>query len=290
MKILWGVDPFHQTSSQIKRTYSLIKAIAGGKSGINVGFIVTRTESDLSLAFDIPESKRFSEYPKSLLQKKLKSAGIPLGPSQVHVVDHPTFSTTEAAERFFKLAREKGCGTCVVFSQAGERLRKFFLGSFAESAVHVTDRSLIVTSPHSQLPSQIKVVFYCYEPGPGADRALQKAIQFCSEVKAKLVVFHATQVDVLNYQDATQSKKHLKKLEQMADSIEKGCAKRKVQCQVVFSSEFKMVSELVIKYSKSMKADIIAVVAKSGRGMAFMGGSVTRQILKASSLPVMVIR
>jgi nucleotide-binding universal stress UspA family protein len=292
MKGMWGLDPFHLSKKQVKRAYEFISVIIGKSGQLEVGYVVNRTEQELSLAFDIPHSERFTSYPLGLLKNKLVQAGVPAEKLPIHLVDFPTLSTTATAEQLVKLSKKRNCDITIIFSQGGSAIRKLFLGSFAEAAVHLSDRKLLILNPHSKLAKKIKTVVYCYEPAEGSEKGLNDMIRYCREQKAKLMVFHAAQF-IYAYRDkdsVPQVKQYKNKIKQMARKIEQKCASQNVQCKVKVSADFSTISERALKFAKRVRADLIAVEAKSGRGTALIGGSVTRQILRGSKIPVLVIR
>ena len=116
MKALWGVEPFHQTEAQIGRTYRFISEVCGDNGKLEIGFIVTRTENELNLAFDVDKDKWFTSYPMEILEKKLNRSGVQSKNVRINVIDYPTFSKTKAANRLLKLAKDKDCDICVIYS------------------------------------------------------------------------------------------------------------------------------------------------------------------------------
>jgi|GEM_PF-2132294 len=292
MKALWAVEPFHQTEVQIRRTYRFISEVCGDSTKMEIGFIVTRTENDLNLAFDVDKSKRFTSYPKEILERKLNRSGVQSSNVRINVIDYPTFSKTKAANRLLKLAKDKDCELCVINSQGGGAIKKLFLGSFAESAVHLSDRKLLIINPHTKLSSKIRTVLFCYEPSKDSADALKQIIKFCKKWGAKLVIFHASQLGfgVHESESSNEVKAHKDTSGKWQSAIEQKCKKAKVKCEFQISTEFAMISDLALKAAKKVRADLISVLAKSGPTTALIGGSVTRQILRSSNLPVLVMR
>jgi nucleotide-binding universal stress UspA family protein len=58
----------------------------------------------------------------------------------------------------------------------------------------------------------------------------------------------------------------------------------------VVDARWAPISERVLARARRVDADLVAVFAKSGPLAGFMGGSVTRQILRAAATPVLVIK
>ncbi|MBL7556003.1 MAG: universal stress protein [Bdellovibrionaceae bacterium] len=291
MKALWAVEPFHQNKSQIKNAYKLIKEVCGNEE-IEVGFVVTRTENELNLAYEIPKKDRFSEYPQQLIKKKLANAGIPTKLLNINVIDYPTYSKSKAAMRLLKIGKDRKCDICIIYSQGGSKLKKMFLGSFAESAVHFSEIKLLVINPYSKLSGKIKTVMFCHEPSKKSSEALNEMIKFCKQLKAKLVIFHAAHFwyETPESEMDEEVEAYKNSVKKWQKEIEYNCAKSQVKCEFQITPEFAMVSELAIKTAKKVGADLISVLAKSTSTTALMGGSVTRQLLRGSDLPVLVLR
>jgi nucleotide-binding universal stress UspA family protein len=79
-----------------------------------------------------------------------------------------------------------------------------------------------------------------------------------------------------------------KQVQQKIHQIESALKRSKVEGSVVIETEWAPAAELILARAKQVRADLVLVVAKSGRLAGFMGGSVTRQILRASTAPVVV--
>lgn len=291
MRALWAVNPFHMSSKQLRSAHSLISSFVSDDK-IDVGYVVTQTETELNLAFDVPKEERHTVYPRRILEEKLKQARLKIKSAQVHVVNFPTFSQTSAVKRFLQLGRDRKSDITVIFSQGGSELRKLFLGSFAETAVHFSESKLLVLNPHSKTPKKIRTVLFCADAGESSLKALSEIASFCKAAKAKLVVLHVAQFN-FNTPDekADPSAKAYKKTVELLESrVQKVGESEKIDCKFVVSTDFSMISDIAVSTSKKVRADVIAVVAKSGSKMALIGGSVTRQILRRSKIPVMVLR
>ena len=72
--------------------------------------------------------------------------------------------------------------------------------------------------------------------------------------------------------------------------VETKCANAQLVCDIKISVQFEKVSEYINREAERRKADLIVVSAKSGKFTALMGGSVTRQVLRAAKVPVLVLK
>ncbi len=81
-----------------------------------------------------------------------------------------------------------------------------------------------------------------------------------------------------------------KEIRQMSEWIEKECNSLNVPCEVIVTTEIRPMTDLVLRAAEKVKADLIIVVAKVGRIAALMGGSTTRQLVRASTKPILVFK
>ena len=58
----------------------------------------------------------------------------------------------------------------------------------------------------------------------------------------------------------------------------------------VLDDRWQPVTKLILARAKQVEADVLLTVAKAGRLAGLIGGSVTRQVLRAASVPVLVIK
>ncbi len=72
--------------------------------------------------------------------------------------------------------------------------------------------------------------------------------------------------------------------------IEQKVKKSGVDSSVEFDPRWTPVAGQILDRVSDVKADMVVVVAKSGKFASLFGGSVTRQILRTSRVPVLVIK
>lgn len=292
MKALIAFEPFHQDKVRIAGMYRLLKQLGGKKAEVETGFVVTRTESELNLAFDISEEERFTEYPRQKMKEQLQKSSVRLNDNALHVVDFPSVSTTAAVDEFLKLAKSRKASILAAFSHSRKGFEKFLVGSFAETLIHRSKLPILIASPQCQFSERTRRIVYAMDFSKDSFAHLKRLFSFCHNLGAELIVFHAADLiyrwsaddknpDVVKYRKSLD--RHLKKVKDL-------CSRAKVPCQVEVVSEFVATSDLALRLAKEKKADLIAVVAKAGPTLAFLGGSVTRQIVRASDKPVLVLR
>ncbi|MBI2518966.1 MAG: universal stress protein [Bdellovibrio sp.] len=292
MKALWALEPFHQKPLGIKSMYNLLKQLVGPASNIEVGFIVTRSEPELYLAYDIPAKARFTSYPRKLLKDTLKKAQIPIEDKKVHLIDFDTLSNTAAVDRFLALANSRDVDLIALYTHAYRGYKRFALGSFAETAIHRSKINLLLINPLVKNSLKIRNILFSCDFLQGSKRHILRAIEICKKAKSSLTVLHVAEVMYRWSLDESNPKIHdyRKNVRRMCEWIENECKKSKIICEITVTTEIKPMTDLVLNTANSKKADLIIVAAKVGRIGALMGGSTTRKLIRSSTRPVLVFK
>lgn len=292
LKALWAFEPFHQDKKRVKGMHNLLRQVVSRPTGIEVGFIVTRFENELNLAFDIPFEERFSAYPRKILKNSLRKAKVAIEDKNIHVVDYEAFSTTKAVDRFLSLAKSRSSDLIALYTHARHGYVRFTLGSFAETMIHRSKTNLLLVNPKTKFSPKVKNILYASDFSPSSQKHLSGVIQLCKKVGSRLTVFHAAEIIYKRSLDESNPQVHAyrKKMARMQAGIEQECKKAGLACEVIISSELRPTTELVLKIAKKGRADLIVVSAKVGPAAALMGGSITRQIIRSSAKPVLVLK
>ncbi|MEY4615581.1 MAG: hypothetical protein RJB66_541 [Pseudomonadota bacterium] len=292
MKILWALEPFYQKKKKLRELFAFLHLFAKEKKAIDIGYAVTRYESELHLAFEVPPEERPSVDPRHLMKQSLLSAKIKVQEEQVHVVEASNPSLTKAVDSLLSLAKEKKSELLVFYSHNKKGLSRFLLGSFAETAIHRSKINLLIVHPKNPLPKRLKQIFFACDLGPQTQKHLSSVLKLAKEHKAQVTVFHAAPVTYRWSLDESSPEilKERRKIEKIKASIEEQARRYSVSCSVVVKSEFLSTSKLCLKAANKIKADLLVVAAKSSAVKALMGGSVTRQIIRGSKQPIFVLK
>lgn len=292
MKALLALEPSHQDKARLVGMHNALSQLAGSESKVEVGFVVTGTESTLNLAFDIPEDERFTSYPRKLIEQELINAGIKPDDKKIHVVDYPTYSNTKSVDRFLKLASSRGANLIGLFTHGKTGYLRFAVGSFAETAIHRSKISLLIFNPLMTVAPKIKNVLYASDFSAASKKHLKKVIDHCKNLGAELTVFHHAEViyDWSMEKSNSKTSSYRKTVDQMKNWTEQECRRSGISCKVIVASGFDATADLIFTTVKKNKVDLIVVSAKSGPLVALMGGSITRQVVRESDVPVLVMK
>lgn len=292
MKVLWAIEPFHQESNRNRTIYNLLTQLAEGPQNIDVGFVATPAEPELSLAFDVSEQSRFTAYPRKIINDTLRKSGIEIPARRIHIAQSASLSTTSAVDQLLKLASSRGAEIIGLFTHSRRGFNRLFLGSFVETAIHRSHVSLIVVNPVAKMSRDIKHVFFASDFAKESLAQLRKVLGICATLGAKLTVFHAAEPIYkwsLNELDPKVIR-YRKTVDGMKELVLSECEKNNVTVDIVIKADLKPISQLALKAATKLDADLVTVSAKTGRFAALMGGSVTRQIIRESVKPVLVLK
>jgi nucleotide-binding universal stress UspA family protein len=292
MKTLWAIEPFKQDINTIKRIHNLIRQFVASSDELEAGYIATGSELELALAYDIPVEERFTKYPLSLIRKILDDAKIEIKRTNVFVEHFDTLSTTKAVDHLLCHAEKSNSELIVVASHTRHGMKRLILGSFAETIIHRSHKNLLVVNPNTSFSDVINHVFYSSDFGSDEKEYIARAIGLAERMKARLSVFHVPKITSMKEPCAKGSgaAKYSDHVQEMCTYINEQCRNHDVECDVIIPSVMGSVSDLAMKAAKKSKADLIVVSAKSGPMTALMGGSITRQIVRASRQPVLILK
>jgi nucleotide-binding universal stress UspA family protein len=292
MKVLWAIDPFSDKKNKLKQMHGLLKNLAHDSSDIEVGYVATRMENSLNLAFEIPEEERYSSYPRKAIKKSLSDARVVVKDENILVEDSHALSTSKAVENFLSMAKSRRSNLVALHTHAREGISRFILGSFAESMIHQSELSVLVVNPRTKPSSRIRRVLYASDFSSPAKKHLKTVVKIAKGLNSDLIIFHKAfmtyKVEFAEMSAEAQSYRN--KVNNMKKWIEGECKKSGISAKVIINSEFDKTSDLILKCKKKHDADLIVVNAQVGSLTSLMGGSVTRQVVRAAQVPVLVLK
>jgi nucleotide-binding universal stress UspA family protein len=152
--------------------------------------------------------------------------------------------------------------------------------------------SLLIFNPQTQVAPKIKNMLFASDYSPSSKKHLKTVIAYCKKLKSDLTVFHHAEVIYKWSLDESNPKIHAyrRKVDRMKTWIEQECHRAGISSEVIVASDLKATSELIFANMKKKKTDLVAVSAKAGPMAALMGGSITRQIVRGSKVPVLVLK
>jgi len=291
VKFVWAFNPFDDNRKLQQAARATLAAIAGARDQVEAVYVASPVEIELATAFDVPMGIRFTSYPKGLVEHALRKLGCKQIPATV--LTESSLSLTSAVRALaIHAAREKADITLVA-SHARKGVSRLFLGSFAETLVHLSKTDLLVFQQSTRAAKRgPKNLLFAHDLSRDGDRGFEKALAYAKRWKCALHVIHVPEPAYgihFDDQDA-RVESYRRRVRKKIHGIESRLKRSRVEGSVVIDMRWAPISELILSQAQRVHADLLLVCAKSGRLAGFMGGSVTRQVLRASVAPVLVLK
>jgi nucleotide-binding universal stress UspA family protein len=291
VKILWAFNPFDVNRKLQRVALATVKAIAGARDQLEAVYVASPVEIDLATAFDVPVGLRFSVYPKKRVEQALRKLGF----KQIRatVLTHDSLSMTVSARALAAHAAREKADITLVASHARTGVSRLFLGSFAETLVHLSKTDLLVFHEGTRAGKRApRNLLFAHDLSRDGDRGFEKALAYAKRWKCALHVIHVPEPAYgIHFDDQNPKvESYRKRVRNKIQGIESRLKRSRLEGSVVIDMRWAPISELILSQAQRVHADLLLVFAKSGRLAGFMGGSVTRQVLRASVAPVLVLK
>lgn len=287
MKIALAYSPFNNNDAVLVKAQALIKILK--PESIEVVYVASPSESALSLAFDVPAKIRFSEYPKTEIAKKLTKAGFKY--DRITVLNVDSVSMSQQALELSKFLKRKKFDFTIIATHARKGLDRFFQGSFAESMLLNHQSPLLVFNPRSKIPKSISKILFGSDLSKVAGKNLATTYKIAKKLKSIIDVLYISEavykgIDTTGmlYAQAYQGIYEGRKAQ-----LEAQIKKVDPKMNYIIDSSWAAMSEIFLKQAQKNKTDLIVMNSKINPLIAALGGSVTRQVIRASELPVLVL-
>lgn len=292
MKTLLALQPFHQDKDALKGLHRIVEQLASKPSDVEVGCVITRAEDELNTAFDVPLEERYTTHPKRLILENLRKIKSPISEKAVHVVDYESLSTSQTVDRLLTLAKSRKAELIALFTHGREGFSRFMMGSFAETTIHRSRLDLLIVGPKTKVSGRVKRVFVSTDFDTKSKKQLERVVALCKDLGAELTVFHVAKVIYKWSLDeaSPEVQAYRRRIRAMEEWVALSCSKAKVPCRIIVESQLRSITDLALKHAEKAKADLVVVSAKVGPLAAFLGGSVTRQIVRDGTFPVLVLK
>ena len=291
MNLVWAFNPFDDNRKLQQKVLVTANALRGARDELEAVYVASPNEIALGAAFDVAVELRFSEYPKTLVEKAVQK----LGSKQIRatVLPQRELSLTASARMLAAYLVQRKTAITLVASHARKGVSRLFLGSFAEALVHAAKTDLLVLHEGSRaLKREPTSLLFAHDLSEQGDRGFEQALRYAKKWKCALHVVHVPAPSYgLHFDDQDkQVEAYRKDVARKIRRIEAALKRARVEGTVVIDAKWAPISELILARAKRVRADLLLVLAKSGRLAGFMGGSVTRQLLRASAAPVLVLK
>ena len=287
MKIAWSIDPFDKNDDLILTGSTIINSL--NPDYIEVVYVASPTETGLSLAFEIPEPQRFTEYPRLLLQDKLSEFNVHY--DKITVVKVQSTSKNDQVVEYTNYLKSNQFDFVVLATHARTGIERFFQGSFSEAMILNAKTNLIIFNPRDKASPEIKRLMFGHDLSKTATEHLKKVDRLAHDLGAKVDVVYVSE-PILNYSETSAmmyAKSYRKVIDDKIDYLKEEINQVDPKIDLYIEDTWDSISELIIKRSDKNKSDMIVVNSKVGSFVAALGGSISRQVVRHAHQPVMVL-
>lgn len=304
-KILWAVDPYQKNETHNKNVASVVSGFAKEWSAkVEIVYVYSMPNIELKPSvLNVYERPFLDDVEKRLHKLKRFMSGVSCS---VKVVSHHAQKKHfTAPELLLQYAKTSKASVIALASHARRGVEKLFLGSFAEDVVLHSSIPTLVIGPHMKKRAKRKFSEIMVPVDFSADsrKVFQWSQDYCRQHKNHLNVFHAA-VDYFAplVQPLTMAfggsypfdpKTYTQVMNDQRSKLEKWveqAQKKKIQVAGLFSQKPGPVYEAVCEVAQKKKQDLIIMGTHHGGMTSVITGSVTRQVLRHATVPVLVLR
>ena len=284
MKILWTFDPFEANKGLHQFGKKLITTLFDKKDSIFAAYVASNSEAELATAFNIPKSKRYSTYPKGLISDELKK--MKLKNIKIEVLNEASLSLSNVVKKIVDYTKDKKIDLIIIATNSRKVLPRMVFGSFAETIVHMSICDLLIYHQKTKFNSTVpKNILYAHDFSAKGSAGLEKIIGYVKKWDADLTILH---VPIPTF--GMELHEFKEDVQKRVGKLEKTLAKQKIRFTIKLEYGIAPTSEMILNSAKKNKSEIVAVCAQSKQVAALLGGSVTRQVLRESLVPTLVLK
>lgn len=301
-RVIWSMDAFEEDSASATQVIDMLRLLSrGGMASIEPVYVLSPEQLDLQLAFSPPWVEHYRPAAQRAMEQKAQALGdAPLLPPMVLL--NRGASTRASTRTLAKYARTVEAEMIVVGSHARRGMARYFVGSFAESLLLQSKIPVMVVNPSAKIRGSLRKILFPTDFETHSFETFKGLLEFARIFGAQVVVHHAMKDPItpvfqsgvyllgggwvpvrtfLEHEEVTRKKQ--------AELWMRTVRKMRVDVDFRFDREATGTADSVIRVSEEIGADLIAMAAHSGPVSTALLGSVTRQVLRASKVPVWVI-
>ncbi len=206
-------------------------------------------------------------------------------------------STRQSVTELLHYAKETGCDLIALATHSRKGLARFFVGSFAETlTLHSTLPLFVVNPRYRAAKSPLGTVLFATDFSAKSKLALATVCASLKAVAPRIVLFHAMPLPQAIFAEPfslpiseSLLKREIADAKKFGAEMLAGLRADGFEGEFVLDTKTASVSEAISKAATRKKAGLVAVASNSGKLEIALFGSVARQVLRDSKVPVWVV-
>lgn len=292
-----AIDPF--SDLDLEPLICFAKAAAAKSSGRLIAAYVLSPESlNWTGEFSGPWIAKY----KPVAEKKISELKARYG-MDVEVIPCRSTGLSASVETLVKFGKKVKAEGLVVGTHGRSGLERWVLGSFAETLVLAAGRPVVVVNPAHSVPQDVRRIVVPIDLSPATLKFVPKIGEWAKSMGADVDLYYKLPdpldpilqqgvyavgggwVSVQSYLDEDTKDKE----QTLRDLVRKLEAKG-VKAKWTIDTSSPSPIQGVVDYAQKSGADLIAVLTQSGKLTAAVLGSVARQLIRTSAVPVIIFR
>lgn len=294
MKIIWAVDPFVEDKTLQLTAALALRSLSRDLKGIEIEpvYSIGRYQNLID-----PIQPRAQEA----FERVFRRVSLP-DLEKITVLANSGGNLRETVDQVIAYAKEEGAGMIVASTRARKGPQRWMTGSFAESLILRSDIPLLIVNSHSEQTGNFKHILFATDFSDESKVAFNQVVGFAAAIGGRITVYHKISYD-MNPGLEIAFAAYPPFLPMPPEAFDEEVLKRKGEAQrwadfalaegvfaeaVVDGRLNGTPAESILRFAKK-NSGLIAMAAHSGPVATVLLGSTTRQVVRASSLPVWIV-
>jgi nucleotide-binding universal stress UspA family protein len=239
------------------------------------------------------------------LREQLSKASFPglSGLQDPQILMEPRTTVAQAVTSLLEHAKQIEADSIVVSTGARSGVSRMLLGSFAESLLSASHIPVWVIGPNAVSRPRFSTIIFPTNFGERSKRVFRRIVKEAYVLRAKVVLFHAMPQPVEPLLESgaamlggtwvpvqTFFSDDLDRHRSRTEAWARWARHQGVEVETEVDTFGGSISESILLVAGRHGADLIAMETHTGAIASVLVGSITKQVLRLSNLPVLVIR
>lgn len=304
--LIWALDPLatlREKTVCLEANAAKTLGLLSRGFGCNIEPVyIMNAAPEYSVEFDLEWIPKFTETvqktAETIFNKHRHLRILPL-----KILTQEGSSTYGAVETLSHYAVGQKAFLIVANSHSRKGVKRFFLGSFAETLLLKSSIPVVIVGPHIKRIRPFKKILFPTDFTPHAHLIFKRILEMAKLFKAKITVFHVIPFSIQPYTSGNilfpgsywgpyidyfkaakaSAKKH-------GDAWQALAKKHRVQVETFVDDRgSRSTWESILSYAKKNDISMIAMESLSGPVSSAVIGSVTRQVVRHAECPIWTI-
>jgi nucleotide-binding universal stress UspA family protein len=302
LKIVWALDPYADVKKTWKRAAQVVRALQRSRRcSVQPVYVLGAEGLNWVSPLNATEADRFVPQVQKKMSAVLERLGLrdAVLPPRVIVSRH--YSVRQDVAELVRFADRWSADLVVINTHARTGMRGMVLGSFAETLLFRAKFPVLFVSPHTREIKSLKRVLMPTDFSPGSRRVLKDLAGVLRRTAATVTLYNRIPYPIQAFADAGVTlagggwlsvdefvASDQRAREKLAAPFGKMIRAEGIKCEVLVAEGESRISDDIMRVAGRQKADVIAMGSEVGPLSQWLIGSMARNVIRESDLPVLV--